>query len=187
MKRLGLAILLLLLCTLCACTDPPVDKVQIDEPARYMQVNDYVLTALEERFAGVLPSDETVAANAVSYHYEYVCAVLGDPNFLIHCALSFTDDVKMQQEIERVRALPGVTSLPVTGGEMLWISPNPEQLQLYMDDEIRDGTAYRFELVLIDHDAKTIEYLVAFQQDNAEKSAWIRRYTLLLGKSNGES
>ena len=171
MKRITLLIALMLF-LLTGCSDPPVASVHIDDPKLYLQTNNYVSNELNSSFVGILPTQLFTEQEQSVYNYEYQCSFMGDPNFLVYCSVYY-DTQRFTQEINRLEQMD-ISIFPVNEFEKLYyVQPDINHLMLYTDNVINDGLSFRFEMALVDSENHRIDYLVARQQDNYDKSPLI--------------
>lgn len=177
-RRIALALIIgmiLILC--CSCDDPPIGSRSIDDPAEYMNVNDFSNEMLQTYFVGVFPNKDILTLSDCVYEYRYSCAFLGDPNVLIYLKTNSFTEKLLGEEQTRIQALSLETYYLEDGRVLYSMNSHFEKSAIkYMDDETLDGDQSIFELVLVDSSNRVIEYLFAFQQDNNVKSDTITRF-----------
>lgn len=141
-------------------------NVNADE---YLKVNKYVADCICD-FSGSLPDEIPDNTSNADYYYYYGCALLGDPTFIIDLKLEFDKDVSMLDEIRRLEGLSPEQIIESKDRKTFVYNCSPLSLDYYYDDEVYDGTILEFELVTVDVNSRTIEYLTAAIQDNFGRS-----------------
>ena len=113
-KLLVFVVLFVIPTLLGGCSDPPIGTELIDNPTRYMTVNQYV-RELREKFVeekriteGFLPS-KLDTEKTTEYQYWYECALFGDPRYAITVTVQLPDEEALQKERNRIKQLEGFT------------------------------------------------------------------------------
>ena len=165
-KFFSLLILLALLLSLCACGDPPIQSLHTDNPAQYLQLNEYTTHVLTSDFFDSLP-DRIPENTDCSYHHYYECSLVGDPHFAV-CLSVTTSDTVFQEELHRIENLGSVQQLDIGQARYFFFHGTDQDISEYLDTtQIYDGMFFRFEIVKFDMEHGTIEYISARQNDNA--------------------
>ena len=139
-----------------------------------MKVNEFTQQYIDERSAHSLPSRDILSLSDCSYEYNYDCALLGDPNLLIYLKTNKLDENVFAKEANRLEGI-SVKTFTLMDNRILYSMKIDfdEQKEIYNDDEIVDGQEIVFELAVVDISNRTIEYLLALQQDNNANSSII--------------
>lgn len=165
--------------------DPEIGETEIRNIEQYLQVNKYTESKLKTCFVGALPSEEMINKEQAQYYYYYKCGLFGEPGFVIWLKEPYTDKQQFAQKVQWA-ADNAVYSKKIDAQKKIYLlSPGIKQLEEYVnEDSILDGMAFTFEILLIDEENPTIEYLFAIQQDNATKPEKIEQYLAYLELTN---
>lgn len=169
-QRIISIVALLVICSiLSSCVGPPVGHTYTDNVDRYLEFNSYVTDMLQEKFYGSLPETITNKDDVINYRFDYSCAVFGDPNFLIELKMRYEDTWLRKDEKQRLDNL--LRNEPIYIDQKIYyiFQGDLNSFNMYLDDQIYDGLYIFFELVIIDPEQMTVEYISAMQQDNKDK------------------
>lgn len=149
--------------------DPPIGSVSSDDASDYMRVNKFVKNKLESEFPEILP--ETIPQNAknAEYHYRYSCGLMGDASFYINLCVEYGSEVDVLNESKRLQKLNPLSVLSEEGITYLIFAGTEDAFDAYLDDIIRDGSLFHFNIIAIDESARTIEYSAAYCFDGSNK------------------
>ena len=162
---------------LSSCDEPIVGKVLEEDINKYLNVNSFVEKKLFEEFKGSLPTKEIIDNNS-KYYYYYECGLIGEPRFVIYLKTTIKQQL-FTAEIDRIKSIC-LDCIGTPRGDLYVIQDFSFGLNNYLDNRIHDGMYYYFELVLINEDNNTIEYLTSLFQDNAGKNYIIDSFIDLL-------
>lgn len=153
------------------CLKPNIGSILINEPDKYMEINDSTQQLLDEYAKGILPLDTTVLSEHLVYEYRYQCSIFGDPVCSIYLSGKLSDQNVFISEEQRIQDL-AVQRYNLRGGEVLYTTNTniQQNWDLYTDGVTEDGKIYIFELAIIDSENQNIKYLFAVQQDGQIKS-----------------
>ncbi len=148
----------------------PLETVTVTEIDRYYEFNAYVNEQLSVEFKGALPKEIPTAWSDLSYSYRYDCSTwTPDPSFSIYLSVKCDDTAAYDKEMARISALALQTVAVDPSRRCYIMSGDTGDYERYMDSEIHDGLIFRFELVIFDDEASTIEYLTAVEWDHKSK------------------
>ena len=149
--------------------DPPIGSASSDDASDYMRVNKFVKNKLESEFPEILP--ETIPQNAknAEYHYRYSCGLMGDASFYINLCIEYGSEVDVLNESKRLQKLNPLSVLSEEGITYLIFAGTEDAFDAYLDDIIRDGSLFHFNIIAIDERARTVEYSAAYYSDGSNK------------------
>lgn len=149
--------------------DPPIGSASSDDASDYMRVNKFVKNKLETEFTETLP--ETIPQNAknVEYHYRYSCGLMGDASFYINLCIEYGSEVDVLNESKRLQKLNPLSVLSEEEITYLIFAGTEDAFDAYLDDIIRDGSLFHFNIIAIDESARTVEYSAAYYSDGSNK------------------
>lgn len=163
-----LTLLLLLLCTLSACSDPPIGSVYVTELEKFGEYNQYVEELLADRFRGSFPSQLPSECSDAVYSYDYQCAAFGEAVFSLYLSCK-ADESLYCSEQTRIAELTSNT-VTLNGGKLCYlINCDQDALGEYFNDVLLDGYIYCFEFVIFDESSMQIEYLTSYYIEGITK------------------
>lgn len=169
-KVMILAILIIvLIAVFAAVNDPPIGIVSHDDVSNYMKINEFVNLKLETEFVATLPENIPQDAKNAEYHYQYRCGLIGDASFYINLRIEYGSEGDGLKERERLQALNPLQVLSKEGTTYLIFAGSEDAFDDYLDDLIRDGSLWHFNVIAIEESTNTIEYSVAYYFDGSNK------------------
>lgn len=166
----SLALVLLLLCALTACSDPPIGSTYVTDLDKFNEYNGYVKELLENSFNGSFPSEVSDEWSDAEYCYDYQCAALGEAVFSRYLSCK-ADDALFQSEQTRIAELTSKSVTTNDGGIGYLVNCDEDELDEYFNDTVLDGYTYCFEIVFFDESSGQIEYLTAYYVEGITKPA----------------
>ncbi len=160
-----LVCILLIVLVLFLLTNKKSETTDIND---YLKYHSWVETMLEEELNGSLPSKEIVnSADVDTYLYRYNNGgLLGDRTFIIDLKCKYNEK-DYSAEKTRIESLS--SKMVNADSKQLYLINYPSNIDYFSDDEIYDGLAFVFEIVIVDDKNQSIEYLSSLQQDNMYK------------------
>lgn len=149
--------------------DPPIGSASSDDASDYMRVNKFVKNKLETEFTETLPETIPQSAKNAEYHYRYSCGLTGDASFYINLCVEYGSEGDMLSESKRLQNLNPLSVLSEEGITYLIFAGAEDAFDAYLDDIIRDGSLFHFNIIAIDESARTIEYSAAYYSDGSNK------------------
>ncbi|MBP3538644.1 MAG: hypothetical protein J6J62_02245 [Oscillospiraceae bacterium] len=115
---------------------------------------------LSENFNGFLPEVAVAQNYGQNYYYKYKQAPLGDANFVIYIEIALPDDAAFNNFLAGYE-IDSIESRSMSNETVYFIQGDAESIAEYLDDEIYDGMYYNFELISVDKNSLTVEFLSA--------------------------
>lgn len=169
-KIIALVILLaVLIVAFAILNDPPIGAKSADDVSDYMRTNKFVELKLESEFAATLPESIPQDAKNAEYHYRYRCGLIGDASFYINLRVEYDSEAEMLSEAERLHDLNPLRVLSEGETAYLIFAGADDAIDACLDDSIRDGSLWHFNIVTVDESTNTIEYSVAYCFDGNDK------------------
>lgn len=146
---------------------PRVGQICHTSVEKYGKWNAGISALMDERFHGLLPSEEIAEKFGTEYRYEYSCSFLGDPVFILTLKCSFGDDAAFDAEESRIA--DSIKLLKEEDGIRYYVRPDYEKnLSLYLDSQVKDGLCLAFENVCFCEAERTAEWHAAVIWDSED-------------------
>lgn len=165
-----LALVLLLLCALSACTDPSVGSEHVTELEQFGEYNQYVEELLADSFRGSFPRELPSECSDSVYCYDYQCAALGEAVFSLYLSCE-ADQSLYSSEQTRISELTSDAVTLNSGKLCRLVNCDQDALEEYFNDILLDGYVYCFEIVIFDEPSMQIEYLTSYYVEGISKPA----------------
>lgn len=149
-----------------SCSSVPIGSERIQDPTRYLEVNDYVNGQLGKSFYNCFPTEIPLTSICKSYLYGYDCAFGGMPSFFVSLKLQF-DNVHYFQETDNIVQCGFLTLIDIDGIDYVIIQGSQEDFDKYFDSTTEDGRCFEFQIVAMDESNNNINYLYARLYDGA--------------------
>lgn len=162
MKRIALlAVLCATVLTMLSGCHSSVEESKISDYGAWNNTTKQILT---DKFNAVLPTVSEVSQSGQEYRYTYDQSLLGDPNFVIHVKLKFSDETALSQHIEE-KALEQFVSVKTQEGQCFLRQGTVDLVTEYTNDKTYDGYFFCFDLMQVDDKEFEVDYWVAYVWD----------------------
>lgn len=149
---------------------PPVGHKLIENTSDYMEVNSFVREKLASDFGDPLPEQIPADAELKQYCYQYDCGLIGDASFYINFMVVFSGDNELNSKyVELMNANP-YKVLTENSVDYIVFKGTAESFAGYLDGEIFDGALWRFYIVSIDRESRSMEYTISYIFDGSNRN-----------------
>lgn len=167
---IAIAISFCLFAVVNALNYPPISHKLLEDTSDYMNVNSFVREKLVSDFGDPLSDQVPVGSRLERYCYQYDCGLLGDASFYINFMVVFNGDNELNSKyVELMNANP-YKVLTDNSVDYIVFKGTAESFAGYLDGEIFDGALWRFYIVSIDRESRSMEYTISYIFDGSNRN-----------------
>lgn len=145
----------------------PIGKKVVTDPEKRGHYNIFVSKEMSEHFFHSMPYESMTEFELEEYNYSYFCGFFGMPNFSIRQRGKYSSDEALAEEYMRLYRMKALNPYFIENDGVLFLQGTYDDIEALFDGEIRDGMAYRFEIVCISEEGREAEYFSAVLYDGS--------------------
>lgn len=111
-----------------------------------------------------------VGSRLERYCYQYDCGLLGDASFYINFMVVFSGDNELNSKYDELLREKPTMVLSDESVSYLVFSGDAASFNGYLDDRVLDGALWRFYIVSIDRESRSMEYTISYIFDGSNRN-----------------
>lgn len=167
---IAIAISFCLFAVVNALNYPPIGHKLLEDTSDYMNVNSFVREKLVSDFGDPLSDQVPVGSRLERYCYQYDCGLLGDASFYINFMVVFSGDNELNSKYDELLREKPIMVLSDESVSYLVFSGDAASFNGYLDDRVLDGALWRFYIVSIDRESRSMEYTISYIFDGSNRN-----------------